>query len=84
MKRHYRNSMLLLSLMLVASSCGEKKEAPPPAEQAQKDDQGVPKIFAAEPDYDFGQIKQGTEVSHIYKIKNVGTKELVIEKTHGS
>lgn len=81
MNRSYR--YLSMVLLFIVSACGQKKEAAPT--DTNKDSQvGVPKISAVEADYDFGRAKQGATVSHVYKIKNVGAKELVIEKTHGS
>ncbi len=43
-----------------------------------------PKIVALEASYSFGKVKQGTEVEHVFKIRNEGTAELVIEKAKGS
>ena len=45
---------------------------------------GRPIITALAAEYNFGQVKQGAEVEHIFKIKNTGDKNLVIERTSGS
>lgn len=72
--------LLMLSLGTIACKGNAQKEDVPQKVEAV----AAPVITAVEPDFDFGKAKQGSEVSHIYKIKNTGTKELVIEKTHGS
>jgi glutathione peroxidase len=43
-----------------------------------KTDSAAPKIALEESEYNFGSVKQGEEVSHIFKIKNEGASELVI------
>jgi hypothetical protein len=45
---------------------------------------GAPKIAAVEAKFDFGKVKQGQAVEHVFKIKNNGTAELKIEKAKGS
>jgi hypothetical protein len=45
---------------------------------------GAPKIVAVEAAFDFGKVKQGQPVEHVFKIRNEGTAELKIEKAHGS
>ena len=83
-RTHHRSSLILLSAMLLqTTACGDKKQSGA-AKPATTDEAGAPKISAVDPDFDFGKVKQGAEVSHVYKIKNIGSKELVIEKTHGS
>jgi len=39
-----------------------------------------PIIFVQEPIYDFGQVSEGTKVTHDFIIKNKGTKVLEINK----
>jgi hypothetical protein len=39
--------------------------------------------FEAE-EFDFGKIKQGESVTHIFKFKNVGKEPLIISEAHGS
>ena len=83
MSRRYQKILTVLSFIVITTACGQKNDAAPEASPKAAAG-GKPQILAEAPDYDFGRAKQGAEVSHIYKIKNVGTKELVIEKTHGS
>lgn len=48
-------------------------------ETAQPAAKGKPKLVIVEkPEFDFGKVKEGTEVTHTFKIKNEGTAELVI------
>ena len=75
-------AVLFLSAPIV--SCKGQQNGTPPKETTQETKNDAPVISAIEPQFDFGKVRQGTEVSHIYKIKNIGSKELVIEKTHGS
>lgn len=39
-----------------------------------------PKISVKELRFDFGQVAQGKQVSHVFEILNEGTEPLVIEK----
>ncbi len=41
-------------------------------------------IEIQEDTYDFGTIKEGTKVEHIYKFKNIGTQPLYIKDAKGS
>jgi len=45
---------------------------------------GAPKIVALEPKHSFGKVKQGSQVVHVFKIRNGGKADLVIEKAQGS
>ncbi|OGW46294.1 MAG: hypothetical protein A2078_09095 [Nitrospirae bacterium GWC2_57_9] len=47
-------------------------------------DKEGPRIFAPERRYEAGRVQQGTQVSHVFDIKNVGTKILVIERVQPS
>lgn len=44
----------------------------------------APQIAAAKPNYDFGKVKQGKEVTHAFKIRNAGAAPLLIHKAKGS
>lgn len=39
-----------------------------------------PRIEIKEMRYDLGKVAQGTQVSHVFEVKNVGSEQLVIEK----
>jgi hypothetical protein len=54
-----------------ASASGDKKT-------------GVPEIKFEEEVYDFGKITQGEKVSHAFRFKNTGDKNLVISGASGS
>lgn len=41
---------------------------------------GGPKIIAKELRHDLGIVKQGTEASHVFEIRNEGNQTLIIEK----
>lgn len=43
-----------------------------------------PKIEARETRYDFGKVKAGSEVVHVFEIKNVGSGVLEIHKIQSS
>ncbi|MBN1850066.1 MAG: DUF1573 domain-containing protein [Deltaproteobacteria bacterium] len=46
--------------------------------------QPAPKISPIETHYDFGQISEGINVEHIFKIRNTGDSDLVIHQARGS
>ncbi len=39
-----------------------------------------PRITSAELRHDMGTVRQGTQVSHVFEVKNEGTDTLVIQK----
>jgi uncharacterized protein (DUF58 family) len=39
-----------------------------------------PKLTVSEIKFDFGRVVQGTEVTHIFDVRNTGTEPLVIER----
>jgi uncharacterized protein DUF1573 len=39
-----------------------------------------PKLIAAEIKYDFGKVIQGTQVSHVFEVRNVGNEPLIIDR----
>lgn len=43
-----------------------------------------PRVEVREPRYDFGKVVQGTQATHIFEIRNVGSEMLVIEKVQPS
>jgi hypothetical protein len=45
---------------------------------------GEPKITALEKEFKFGSVKEGTMLEHVFRIRNDGNAELVIEKASGS
>lgn len=46
--------------------------------------EGVAKIEFNHTDYNFGTVIEGEKVTHIYKFKNVGDKELLLVKVNPS
>jgi hypothetical protein len=45
--------------------------------------QAQPAIACDKPEHDFGQVAQGSDVEHIFKIKNKGKGVLKIERARG-
>jgi len=43
-----------------------------------------PVVEILDPEFNFGEIKQGEKVSHNYKIKNIGNSDLLISSAKGS
>ena len=43
-----------------------------------------PRIEIKEMRYDLGKVDQGTQVSQIFEVKNVGSEQLIIEKVQAS
>lgn len=46
--------------------------------------EATPKISSVEPLFDFGEVKQGEKVEHIFQIRNIGTADLIINRATGS
>jgi hypothetical protein len=57
----------------------EAEPASDPAVAAEPET-GAPKIAADEPVFNFGAIKPTEKIDHVFKIKNVGTADLKIER----
>ncbi len=82
---------LCLALLFCFAACSGEKKADEGTKDAadQKADttpeEGAqPKIVAVEGNFNFGKVKQGTSVEHVFKIKNEGKGDLKIEKARGS
>ncbi len=70
-------------------ACGSEKKTDEvkddkAAPEAAVDGDAAPKIVAVQADFDFGKVKQGVNVEHVFKIKNEGSADLKIEKARGS
>jgi len=63
--------LAVLSAFMLTASCKKKEE-------------GFAKMTFEESSFNFGEIKQGQKVSHIFKFKNDGTADLVITDAKGS
>jgi hypothetical protein len=46
--------------------------------------EAAPKISAVEPLFDFGEVRQGEKVEHVFQIQNTGMADLLITKATGS
>jgi hypothetical protein len=88
-----RSRLLALSVLatttLVVGACNsaptptpaEAEPASEPAVAAEAEPEaGVPKIAADEATFNFGAIKPTEKIDHVFKIKNVGTADLKIER----
>ena len=62
----------------------QNQAAATPAEEGTS--AGLPKttLTWSETEFDYGDIKQGSENTHIFKFTNTGTEPLIIEKAKGS
>jgi hypothetical protein len=49
-----------------------------------KSNEDLPEIKFEEEEFDFGRITQGEKVSHAFKFKNVGNRNLIISGASGS
>ena len=82
MRTRVRWAVLAACLAVAAGAAlAACKGAEKPAEAKKA---GAPKIVAVEATFDFGKVKQGDPVEHVFKIKNTGTAELKIDKARGS
>jgi hypothetical protein len=61
-------TIVVFSMFVVGSSFGSKNETQP-----------SPSVFVAEPVYEFGQVVDGTKITHDYVIQNKGSARLTIE-----
>jgi hypothetical protein len=87
-----RSRLLALSVLatttLVVGACNsapaptptEAEPATEPVAAEAEPAAGVPKIAADEATFNFGAIKPTEKIDHVFKIKNVGTADLKIER----
>lgn len=45
---------------------------------------GGPRLEVKAMQYDFGKVVQGTQVSHVFDVRNTGTEPLIIERVQTS
>ena len=76
------NKMLLLALGLAFAGSYTAQAQTTPAMAAAKT--AGAQIKFSEEKYDFGSIKQGDVVDHVFKFKNTGTQPLVISNVQAS
>lgn len=65
-------TLLVCALALTVSAFAQDKSADKAASQ------DVPKLAVDNAKHEFGKVKEGEEVKHVFKIKNTGKAELVI------
>jgi len=76
-QKAHRASAIVISLLalIIALPCAALAQN---GAQDGKTSSAAPKLVLEEFEYSFGKVKEGEEVSHIFKIKNEGAAELVI------
>lgn len=87
MKITLKRALLLgIALAMAVSVVGCEKESgsKTASTSSAQAGQAAPKIVAPEPIFKFGKVKQGTNVEHVFKIRNAGSAPLKIEKAKGS
>ncbi len=82
-------AMIGVGLVLLAlPACGERvSEGRDPGQSgdtAAESSSGQPKAVAVAPDFDFGEVQEGENVEHVFKIRNEGTADLAILSAKGS
>lgn len=58
-------ALLIVALAMTAAAFGQDKAA-------------APKLVVDKATFEFGKVKEGEEISHVFKVKNEGTAELTI------
>ena len=93
MKRAERNAVMVpeqpglilcvgACFLLSVAACGEKTQAP--SASFESPTVAVPEIRVSAPVHDFGRLPVGNFVPHVFKIKNTGTADLIIEKAEST
>jgi hypothetical protein len=62
---------LLLTLLFAGAALAQ--------ENAPKANGGTPKLVIESPTHDFGEVKAGTPLRYVFKVKNEGTADLQIQ-----
>ena len=86
--RGMRRSLFFIAAFGAALSlgaCKDKEVTKEPVKAIKKTEAvGKPKISAVDSTFDFGKVKQGSAVEHVFKIRNTGDKDLTIKSARGS
>lgn len=69
---------------LATAGCDEGQDGRASTSSAAQPVGQASQIVAPAPKHDFGKVKQGKEVSHVFEIRNVGSAPLLIQKAKGS
>ena len=77
---------------LALGACHTRDDTSGQAEQASSaeaaaktpDDKKAPRIVAVQGPYDFGKVQAGKSVEHVFKLRNEGGSDLIIERAKGS
>ena len=82
---------ILVGFLFLAASSPEASETPQAGStglseiaEAATQTEKAPKISPVEPLFDFGEVRQGEKVEHVFQIRNAGTTDLIIKKATGS
>lgn len=67
-------TLLIIALAMTVSAFGQDKAS---ADKA-ADKSGAPKLSVDSATFEFGKVKEGEELKHVFKIKNEGSAELTI------
>jgi hypothetical protein len=51
--------------------------------EAERERKGAPEISPVEDLFDFGRVRQGDKVEHVFRVRNTGTADLVVKKATG-
>lgn len=79
------NLILFSACLFLVTSCGEGKPKQKLEDLIPSKYMNAPTIIAFEEvEFDFGNIKQGDVVKHVFKFKNAGKNDLIIVNGFGS
>ena len=83
MRVHSFTLALAVVVALATSGCDDAKSNQGAA-TASQGAKSSPKISAPAPKHNFGKVKQGKDVEHVFKLRNQGGAPLLIQKAKGS
>ena len=80
--------IVVVATTIFVSGCSNKRakraDSTVRANASQPLTKGKPQIVALEKEHNFGKVKEGTTLEHVFRIRNQGDQQLVIERTSGS
>lgn len=77
-------SLLLCMACEKSAKKDQEETAPLPDSTALADTASMAKFLFAESEFDFGDIKEGDVVKHVFKFTNIGRSNLIITDAKGS
>lgn len=86
MKKHFIGLCMVLATIVACNSASNKNENEEAVQSTTEavDAQGLGEMSFDEPIFDFGQVKEGEIVEHVYRFTNTGSEPVILSRVSAS